>query len=394
MNKNITGIVVIVTIIIIVAVVIIMKNSANSKKMEALIREAELRSIEREAEYNARKKDESVVEIVSTVVNTPTEDVEIVGDQSLMLDEDPSDEYDEMADNSGISKITPPQINEKWVESRQVEPVKDLSVGIAIANDVSKKENLQTGKTSSKYPIEKGTGVRAECADGKCGDPSKYPQPKPLGSVRRMDGTYSNPIELARNAARNAAQKRDSDIKRVLDEKVQLQAKSAMMQRRKYADTSNIQQYDVKPSKAPPANLLRPMGPSFGSMRPTRPSFGSMRPTGPSFGSMRPAVMPPDHAMKIRQAAMEAAAKAEEEEKMKTVMKVRQAAMEAAAKAEEEEKMKAIMEGQRVAMEAAAKAEEEEKMKADMEAQRVAMEAAAMKVEEYEIMKPLGSMVY
>ena len=365
---------VIVTIIIIVAVVIIMKNSANSKKMEALIREAELRSIEREAEYNARKKDESVVEIVSTVVNTPTEDVEIVGDQSLMLDEDPSDEYDEMADNSGISKITPPQINEKWVESRQVEPVKDLSVGIAIANDVSKKENLQTGKTSSKYPIEKGTGVRAECADGKCGDPSKYPQPKPLGSVRRMDGTYSNPIELARNAARNAAQKRDSDIKRVLDEKVQLQAKSAMMQRRKYADTSNIQQYDVKPSKAPPANLLRPMG--------------------PSFGSMRPAVMPPDHAMKIRQAAMEAAAKAEEEEKMKTVMKVRQAAMEAAAKAEEEEKMKAIMEAQRVAMEAAAKAEEEEKMKADMEAQRVAMEAAAMKVEGYEIMKPLGSMVY
>ena len=352
MNKNITGIVIVVTIIIIVAVVILMKNNANSKKMEALIREAELRSIERETEYNARKKDEPVTEIVSTAVNPPAEDdedaedVEIVGDQSLVLDEDPVSEYNEMADDSGISKIVPPQVDKNWVESRQVEPVKDLSVGIAIVNDVSKTENLQTGKTSSKYPINQGTGIRAECADGKCGDPSKYPQPKPFGSVRRMDGTHSNiNMEALRDAARNAAQKRDAEIKRVLDEKVQSQAKSAAMKQREYVDTSRIKQYDVKPSKAPPASLTRPMG----------LSFDLMRPTGPSFGSMRPAVMPPDHAMKVRQAAMEAAAKAEKEKRM---------------------------EAQRVAMEA------------EMEAQRVAMEAAAMKVEGYKIMKPWGSMVY
>ena len=334
MNKNITWIVIIVMIIIIVAVVILMKNNENSKKMEALIREAELRSIEREAEYNARKKDEPNTETTSTIVNPPTEDIEIIGDQSLVLDEDPSDEYDEMADDSGIVKIAPPRVDNNWVESREVEPSKDLSVGIAIANDVSKKENLQTGKTTSKYPIKEGTGVRTKCADGKCGDPSKYPAQMQMGSIRRMDGTSSNIInmEALRDAARNAAQKRDSDIKRVLDEKARSQAKSAMMQQRKYTDTSNIKQYDVRPPKTHPDILMRP-------------SFGPMR---PSFGPMRPAVMPPDRAMKVRQAAMEAAAKAEEEEKMKAVM----------------------------------------------EAQRVAMEAAAVKVEGYEMMKPLGSMVY
>ena len=437
MNKNITGIVIVVTIIIIVAVVILMKNNANSKKMEALIREAELRSIERETEYNARKKDKPVVEIVSTVVNPPTKDVEIIGDQSLALDEDPTDEYDEMADVSGISKITPPKTDENWVKKRQVEPVKDLSVGIAITNDVSKKENLQTGKTSSKYPIKKGTGVRAECADGKCGDPSKYPTQKPVGSIRRMDGTYSNPIELARVAA----QKRDSDVKRVLDEKVRSQAKNAVMKQQKYADTSKIKQYDVRPLKAPPANLtrpvspsfgsMRPMGPSFGSMRPTRPSFGSMRPMGPSFGSMRPTVMPSNPAMKARQAAMkaqQAAAHAEKEEKMKAAMKAQQAA----AHAEKEEKMKAGMKAQQAAkkaaeqaakkaaeqadikslnetgftvkelqkratmkaQQAAAHAEKEDKMKAAQAAMKAAMKAATMKVEGYEIMKPWGSMVY
>ena len=419
MNKNITGIVVIVTIIIIVAVVILMKNNANSKKMEALIREAELRSIEREAEYNARKKDEPV----SVVVNPPTKDVEIIGDQSLALDEDPADEYNEMAGVSGIRKITPPKTDENWVKTRQVEPVKDLSVGIAIANDVSKKENLQTGKTSSKYPIKKGTGVRAECADGKCGDPSKYPTQRPMGSIRRMDGTYSN-MDAARIAARNAAQKRDSDVKRVLDEKIQSQAKYAAMKQQKYIDTSKIKQYDVRPLKAPPSNLnrplfgsrrpmgpsfgsRRPMGPSFGSMRPMGPSFGSMRPMGPSFGSMRPAVMPSDHVMK-------AAAIAQKEEKMKAVMKAAEqtekeekmkAVMKAAEQAEKEERMKAAMKAQQDAMKAAEQAEKEERMKAvmkaqqdamkaAMKAQQVAMEAAAMKVEGYEMMRPFGSMVY
>ncbi len=395
MNKNITGVVVIVTIIIIVAVVILMKNNANSKKMEALIREAELRSIEREAEYNARKKDEPVLEIVSTVVNPPTKDVENIGDQSLALDEDPADEYNEMADVSGIRKITPPKTDENWVKTRQVEPVKDLSVGIAITNDVSKKENLQTGKTSSKYPIKKGTGVRAECADGKCGDPSKYPAQRQMGSIRRMDGTRSNiNMEALRDAARNAAQKRDSDIKRVLDEKARSQAKSATMQQLKYADTSNIKQYDVRPLKAPSANLIRP---SFGSMR---PSFGSMR---PSFGSMRPTVMPLDPGMKIRQSAIkmksakEAAEQAEKEEKMK-------AAKEAAKQADikslnetgftvKEAQRRAAMKAQQAdqdAMEADEQAEKEEKMKAI----QAAMKAAVMNVEGYEIMKPWGSMVY
>ena len=418
MNKNITGIVIVVTIIIVVAVVILMKNNANSKKMEALIREAELRSIERETEYNARKKDKPVVEIVSTVVNPPTKDVEIIGDQSLALDEDPTDEYNEMADVSGIRKITPPKTDENWVKKRQVEPVKDLSVGIAITNDVSKKENLQTGKTSSKYPIKKGTGVRAECADGKCGDPLKYPTQKPMGSIRRMDGTYSNPIELARIAA----QKRDSDVKRVLDEKVRSQAKNAVMKQQKYADTSKIKQYDVRPLKAPPANLtrpvspsfgsMRPMGPSFGSMRPTRPSFGSMRPMGPSFGSIRSAVMPSNPAMKARQAAMkaqQAAAHAEKEEKMKAGMKAQQAAKkaaeQAAKKAAEQADIKSLNEtgftvkelqkrATMKAQQAAAHAEKEDKMKAAQAAMKAAMKAATMKVEGYEIMKPWGSMVY
>ena len=427
MNKNITGIVIVVTIIIVVAVVILMKNNANSKKMEALIREAELRSIERETEYNARKKDKPVVEIVSTVVNPPTKDVEIIGDQSLALDEDPTDEYDEMADVSGISKITPPKTDENWVKKRQVEPVKDLSVGIAITNDVSKKENLQTGKTSSKYPIKKGTGVRAECADGKCGDPSKYPTQKPMGSIRRMDGTYSNPIELARIAA----QKRDSDVKRVLDEKVRSQAKNAVMKQQKYADTSKIKQYDVRPLKAHPANLtrpmgpsfgsMRPMGPSFGSMRPTRPSFGSMRPSfgsmrpmgpsfgsmrpmGPSFGSMRPAVMPSNPAMKAQQAAKkaaeQAAKKAAEQADIKSLNEtgftVKEAQKRAAMKIQQvaQDAMEAAEQAEREEMKAAEQAEREEKMKAAQAAMKAAMKAATMKVEGYEIMKPWGSMVY
>ena len=424
MNKNITGIVIVVTIIIIVAVVILMKNNANSKKMEALIREAELRSIERETEYNARKKDKPVVEIVSTVVNPPTKDVEIIGDQSLALDEDPTDEYNEMAVVSGIRKITPPKTDENWVKKRQVEPVKDLSVGIAITNDVSKKENLQTGKTSSKYPIKKGTGVRAECADGKCGDPSKYPTQKPMGSIRRMDGTYSNPIELARIAA----QKRDSDVKRVLDEKVRSQAKNAVMKQQKYADTSKIKQYDVRPLKAHPANLtrpmgpsfgsMRPMGPSFGSMRPTRPSFGSMRPSfgsmrpmgpsfgsmrpmGPSFGSMRPAVMPSNPAMKAQQAAKkaaeQAAKKAAEQAAKKAVEQADIKSLNETGFTVKEAQKRAAMKIQQVAqdaMEAAEQAEREEKMKAAQAAMKAAMKAATMKVEGYEIMKPWGSMVY
>jgi hypothetical protein len=401
-----------------------MKNIENSKKMKDLKTAMIARSTLTDTEIARMRKDVIQPTIVAPINNKieQVEDIETVGDQSLVLDEDPASEYNEMADDSGISKIVPPQVDKNWVESRQVKPVKDLSVGIAIVNDVSKTENLQTGKTSYKYPFKHGTGIRAECADGKCGDPSKYPQPKPLGSVRRMDGTYSNiNMDAVRIAAKNAAQKRDTEIKRVLDEKVRSQAKSAAMKQREYVDTSRIKQYDVKPSKAPPASL----------MRPTEPSFGSMRPTGPSFGSMRPAVMPPDHAMKIRQAAMKAdrermieknmkldddARKASQNASMKAMLQVKspirkisknidvatsieasniakKMAMENAIKLEQadikslnetgftakETQKRAAMKIQQVAQdarEAAERAEREEKMKNVMKAQQVAMKAA------------------
>ena len=213
-----------------------------------------------------------------------------------------------------------------------------------------------------------------------------------MGSIRRMDCTYSNPIELARIAA----QKRDSDVKRVLDEKVRSQAKNAVMKQQKYADTSKIKQYDVRPLKAPPANLtrpvspsfgsMRPMGPSFGSMRPTRPSFGSMRPMGPSFGSIRSAVMPSNPAMKAQQAAKKAAEQAAKKAAEQADIK----SLNETGFTVKELQKRATMKAQQ----AAAHAEKEDKMKAAQAAMKAAMKAATMKVEGYEIMKPWGSMVY
>jgi hypothetical protein len=253
------SVVLILLIIVVVIVILIMKNIENSKKMKDLKTAMIARSTLTDTEIARMRKDVIQPTIVAPINNKiePAEDIETVGDQSLALDEDPVNEYNEMADDSGIRKITPPETDENWVKTRQVEPVKDLSIGIAIANDVSKKEILQTGKTSSKYPIKNGTGIRAECADGKCGDPSKYPPQRQMGSIRRMDGTYSN-MEAARIAARNAAQKRDSDVKRVLHEKIQSQAKYAAAKRQQYVDTSKIKQYDVRSLKAPPAKLVRP----------------------------------------------------------------------------------------------------------------------------------------
>ena len=253
------SVVLILLIIVVVVVILIMKNIENSKKMKDLKTAMIARSTLTDTEIASIRKDVIQPTVVAPIINKieQDEDIETVGDQSLALDEDPTIEYDEMANDAGIVKIAPPQMDNSWTESRQVEPVKDLSVGIAITNDVSKKEILQTGKTSSKYPIKNGTGVRAECADGKCGDPSKYPAQRQMGSIRRMDGTHSN-MEAVRIAARNAAQKRDSDVKRVLDEKIQSQAKYAAMKRQQYVDTSKIKQYDVRPLKAPSAKLFRP----------------------------------------------------------------------------------------------------------------------------------------
>ena len=447
------SVVLILLIIVVVVVILIMKNIENSKKMKDLKTAMIARSTLTDTEIASIRKDVIQQPVVAPIINKieQVEDIETVGDQSLALDEDQTIEYDEMANDSGIVKIAPPQMDNSWTESRQVEPVKDLSVGIAITNDVSKKENLQTGKTSSKYPIKKGTGVRAECADGKCGDPSKYPMQMPFGSIRRMDGTHSNiNTEALRDAARNAAQKRDSDVKRVLDEKIQSQAKYAAMKRQQYVDTSKIKQYDVRPLKAPSAELFRPTVMPFGDemvgslsertgittakMKADRERMiaknmkadddarkayqnESMKAMIQVKSPIRKISKDIDVATSIeasniaKNVAMENAIKLEQadikslnetgftvkEAQKRAAMKIQQVAqdaMEAAERAEREEKMKNVMKAQQVAMkaakEAAERAEKEKRMEADMEAQRVAMKAATMKVEGYEIMKVEG----
>ena len=446
------SVVLILLIIVVVVVILIMKNIENSKKMKDLKTAMIARSTLTDTEIASIRKDVIQQPVVAPIINKieQVEDIETVGDQSLALDEDQTIEYDEMANDSGIVKIAPPQMDNSWTESRQVEPVKDLSVGIAIANDVSKKEILQTGKTSSKYPIKNGTGVRAECADGKCGDPSKYPAQRQMGSIRRMDGTHSN-MEAARIAARKAAQKRDSDVKRVLDEKIQSQAKyAAMKQQQQYVDTSKIKQYDVRPLKAPSAELFRPTVMPFGDemvgslsertgittakMKADRERMiaknmkadddarkayqnESMKAMIQVKSPIRKISKDIDVATSIeasniaKNVAMENAIKLEQadikslnetgftvkEAQKRAAMKIQQVAqdaMEAAERAEREEKMKNVMKAQQVAMkaakEAAERAEKEKRMEADMEAQRVAMKAATMKVEGYEIMKVEG----
>ena len=439
------SVVLILLIIVVVVVILIMKNIENSKKMKDLKTAMIARSTLTDTEIASIRKDVIQPPLVAPIINKieQVEDIETVGDQSLALDEDQTIEYDEMANDSGIVKIAPPQIDNSWTESRQVEPVKDLSVGIAIANDVSKKEILQTGKTSSKYPIKNGTGVRAECADGKCGDPSKYPAQRQMGSIRRMDGTHSN-MEAARIAARKAAQKRDSDVKRVLDEKIQSQAKYAAMKRQQYVDTSKIKQYDVRPLKAPSAKLFRPTVMPFGDemvgslsertgittakMKADRERMiaknmkadddarkayqnASMKAMIQVKSPIRKISKDIDVATSIeasniaKNVAMENAIKLEQadikslnetgftvkEAQKRAAMKIQQVAqdaMEAAERAEREEKMKNVMKAQQVAVkaakEAAAKAEKEKRMEADMEAQRVAMKAAKEAAEQAE----------
>ena len=440
------SVVLILLIIVVVVVILIMKNIENSKKMKDLKTAMIARSTLTDTEIASIRKDVIQQPVVAPIINKieQVEDIETVGDQSLALDEDQTIEYDEMANDSGIVKIAPPQMDNSWTESRQVEPVKDLSVGIAITNDVSKKENLQTGKTSSKYPIKKGTGVRAECADGKCGDPSKYPMQMPIGSIRRMDGTHSIiNTDALRDAARNAAQKRDTEIKRVLDKKIQSQAKYAAMKRQQYDDTGKIKQYDVRPLKAPSAKLIRPTVMSFSDemvgslsertgittakMQADRERMIAKNMKADDYArkasqnaSMKAMIQANSPIRKVskniniatsieaddvaKKIAMENAIKLEQadikslketgftvkEVQKRATMKAQQAAQDAietGKRIEKEEKMKAVMKAQQDAMKAAQQAEKEERMKA-------AMEAATMNVEGYELMKPWGSMVY
>ncbi len=166
----------------------------------------------------------------------PVDDIENIGDQSLMLDEDPSQEYDEMAEETGIAKIAIPQPDENWIKSRQVQPVKDLSVGIAITNDVSKQDNLQTGKITSKFPIRARPTVMPPMLS------HKGPQGKPA---------Y---FEAMRAAAAKAAQERDAKARSMVDKRARSMAENAEMQALKRIDNSGMKQYDMK--KGPPQAMF------------------------------------------------------------------------------------------------------------------------------------------
>jgi hypothetical protein len=166
----------------------------------------------------------------------PVDDIENIGDQSLMLDEDPSQEYDEMAEETGIAKIAIPQPDENWIKSRQVQPVKDLSVGIAITNDVSKQDNLQAGKITSKFPIRARPTVMPSMPH------HKGPQGKPA---------Y---FEAMRAAAAKAAQERDAKARSMVDKRARSMAENSEMQALKRIDNSGMKQYDMK--KGPPQAMF------------------------------------------------------------------------------------------------------------------------------------------
>jgi hypothetical protein len=197
---------------------------------------------------------------------SPVDDIENVGDQSLMLDEDPSQEYDEMAEETGIAKIAIPQPDENWIKSRQVQPVKDLSVGIAITNDVSKQDNLQAGKITSKFPIRARPTVMPPMF------PHKGPQmvrpavmpymPRHKGPRRDMPpmlshkGPQGKPayFEAMRAAAAKAAQERDAKARYMVDKRARSMAENAEMQALKRIDNSGMKQYDMK--KGPPQAMF------------------------------------------------------------------------------------------------------------------------------------------
>ena len=350
----------------------------------------------------------------------PVDDIENVGDQSLMLDEDPSQEYDEMAEETGIAKIAIPQPDENWLKSRQVQPVKDLSVGIAITNDVSKQDNLQTGKITSKFPISIRPAVMPPMF------PHKGPQGKPA---------Y---FEAMRAAAAKAAQERDAKARSMVDKRARSMAENAEMQALKRIDNSGMKQYDMK--KGPPAR-------SFGIATHTRPTRLPQKRPCSDFGngyrddgmgcwlgdemvvSLSERTGTTDAAvtavkMKAKMQAAEAGNKAAmKAAKMQAAEAGNKAAMKAA-------KMQVAEAGNKAAMQAAEAAEYAEHQRkqnaaievfrferreaamkaAKMQAEQAAMKAAkmqvvdmqvveavekaAMRVEGYEMMQPWGSMVY
>ena len=108
------SVVLILLIIVVVIVILIMKNIENSKKMKDLKTAMIARSTLTDTEIARMRKDVIQPTIVAPINNKiePAEDIETVGDQSLALDEDPVNEYNEMADDSGIRKITPPETDE------------------------------------------------------------------------------------------------------------------------------------------------------------------------------------------------------------------------------------------------------------------------------------------
>jgi len=303
----------------------------------------------------------------------PVDDIENIGDQSLMLDEDPSQEYDEMAEETGIAKIAIPQPDENWIKSRQVQPVKDLSVGIAITNDVSKQDNLQAGKITSKFPIRARPTVMPPMLSHKGPQmmrPAvmpymphhKGPQGKPAWSAT-PPGTGSAYFELMREAAAKAAQERDAKARSMVDKRARSMAENAEMQALKRIDNSGMKQYDMK--KGPPQAMF---GIDMG-MKKTMKAEAEQVEMMAMKAEAEQARFGIDMGMgSAEEAANKAAMKAA---KMQAAEAANKAAMKAA-------KMQAAEAANKAVMKAATMQAEE------------AANKAAMKVEGYEMMEPRG----
>tara|TARA_B110000971_G_scaffold68116_1_gene69837 strand:- start:1543 stop:2526 length:984 start_codon:yes stop_codon:yes gene_type:complete len=319
--KTITVTVVVVLLVVVIAV-LLMKINKDSKQVDALISES---TVKRMANPPIAR---STVKLIKKA-EAPADDIENVGDQSLMLDEDPSQEYDEMAEETGILKIATHQPDENWVNSRQVQPVKDLSVGIAITNDVSKQDNLQAGKITSKFPVTKGPAVVSpEFAH-------KGPQGEP---------TY---FEAMRTAAAKASRERDAKARSMVDKRARSMAESAEMQARKRVNTGQLEQL----------------------------SFGNGRATVPVAKSIAL-----ENLVEAEQASSKMARKmqAEQVEMMARKMQAEQLEMKAA-------KMVKKVEAEQVDMMAMKKAMKVEAEQAEMMAMKKAMKAGG-----YETMEPRG----
>jgi hypothetical protein len=305
----------------------------------------------------------------------PVDDIENVGDQSLMLDEDPSQEYDEMAEETGIAKIAIPQPDENWIKSRQVQPVKDLSVGIAITNDVSKRDNLQTGKITSKFPIRARPAVMPPMFPHKGPQmmrPAVMPHMPPHKGPRRdmppmlsHKGPQGKPayFEAMRAAAAKAAQERDAKARSMVDKRARSMAENAEMQALKRIDNSGMKQYDM--TKGPPQAMF---GIDMG-MKKTMKAEAEQAEMMAMKVEAEQARFGIDMGMgSAEEAANKAAMKAA---KMQAAEAANKAVMKAATMQAEEAANKAVMKA------------------ATMQAEEAANKAA-MKVEGYEMMEPRG----